>query len=109
MRDMIDCRVRDDRGRPKVPDHISSDMAMAEVREAHGVREITDQTAVTIASWWQSPGREGCAFAQLSTTGMVEPDMLAYDIAGVHKEASPDERLALDMLSTWGLHHISRA
>jgi hypothetical protein len=67
-------------------------------------REIFDSTALAIASWWQSPGSIGRAFAELAGTGSVDSDALADDISATYREAThADDRRALDVLGTWAL------
>jgi hypothetical protein len=103
MGKMIDCRVNG-----RVPDHLSSGEVTVQVRTRNGVREITDAAAVTIASWWQSAGTEGRAFAALSTTGRVELAALVDGIAAVRRYADTTiDQWCLDMLSTWALRHPS--
>lgn len=66
-------------------------------------REISDEAAVTIAAWWQSP-RDGAAFAALAGGMPVAYDRLAFDVHTAYGEATTVwDRLALDMFSTWAL------
>ena len=85
--------------------HVDSDYAERQVtlREG-GEHEIDDDVAVTIASWWQSPGSVGSALAALASGAPVEYEELADDIYRTRPEAStPLDRLTLGMLSTWAL------
>jgi len=70
-----------------------------------GVEEITDQCAATIASFWQSPGNCGKAFASLASTGYVALEELLDDIhySYVHETGDLDDKLMLDMLATWAI------
>lgn len=93
--------------------HASSEDTYRDVRsvrmsvmQADG--EIGDASALTIASWWQSPGTHGRAFAELSTTGTVAVEDLHSDIAAVYQSADARDREALDCLGTWALNHPSR-
>lgn len=89
--------------------HVTSDEALRDVRTSHGIREIEDSTALTIASWWQSPGNVGRVLAQLSTTGSCDVAELLDDIHRTYREAdTQSDRDALDMLATWALNHPSR-
>ena len=94
------------------PSHLSSEEVYAMVEQRLGMEEITDACAVTIASFWQSPGRVGYAMAQLASTGTVDYEEQKDDIHESRKDAvtyfggdSPDVA-ALDMLGTWALSKI---
>ena len=88
-------------------------MTSAEVfhmcRTRTGIREITDECAATIASWWHSPTGDGATFSRLShrITGGVPVESLLDAIYRAQRELdsqagwTPQDRLALDMLSTW--------
>ena len=90
------------------PEHLYTADVLDMVEARHGVVEITDAAALTIASWWQSAGYIGSAFAELASTGSVDADALSRDIAAVYGEAHPTDRQCLDMLGTWAIHHDSR-
>lgn len=93
------------------PAHLMSEQAEAEVTRTYGGDggEVSDACALTIASWWQSPGRVGRHLAELSTTGSVGVEDLLTDIHNTYAEASTQDRPALDLLATWALNHPSRA
>lgn len=95
--------------------HTTSDYAQRQVRDRYGAGhgEIEDGVALTIASWWASPGRTGMALAELATSGSADVTELLEDIAATRDEANycdrpQDELAALDMLATWALNHPSR-
>lgn len=95
------------------PAHLTGDAATAQVTARWAHEEISDACALTIASWWQSPGRVGRAFAQLASTGTVPLEALADDISATFNELRPHcvdipQGRALSMLATWALHHPSR-
>jgi hypothetical protein len=98
------------------PAHLSEAEALAEVAAQEGREEVSDACAVTITSWWQSPGRVGRAFAQLASTGSVRLEALAEDISATFAElrtvglnaANSDQWRALEALATWALNHPSR-
>lgn len=87
--------------------HLSTTAAVAECHRAHGVREISDEAAVTIAALWQSPGRTGAALAALASGAPVDTEALSLDISQTISEhyqgASAEDRLTLDMLGTWAI------
>jgi len=69
--------------------------------------EISDSTAVTIASWWQSPGSVGSAFAALASGAPVVLGDLLDDIRQTRRTLPPDQEAdvrALDMLATWAIN-----
>jgi hypothetical protein len=73
-------------------------------------REIYDSTALAIASWWQSPGAIGRAFAELASTGSADSDALADDIVASYREAThADDHQALNVLGTWALGKARQA
>jgi len=59
---------------------------------------ITDATALTIASWHQSPGLVGGALAQLASTGSVDYLDLMEDIRATDPHDDDD---ALRVLRWW--------
>jgi hypothetical protein len=68
-----------------------------------GREELSNAAAVTIASWYQSPGTEGRAFAALASGAPTNTGALLNDLSTAYKyvqDKSP-ESLALDMLGTW--------
>lgn len=87
--------------------HTEEVEAMCKARE--GVEEITDECAVTIASWWQSPGARGQHFAALASGGQADTDGLFSDISyaldAARRTQDETEReaqlLQLGMLGTW--------
>lgn len=81
----------------------------------NGVSEITDECAATIASWWHSPKGDGAVFSRLShrITGGVEVSELLDAIYNAQRELDTqdvlssdlaNDRLALNMLSTWAIN-----
>lgn len=90
--------------------HMSTEAVEAMCLGRRGVEEITDECAVTIASFWQAPGTTGKAFAQLASTGTVDCDELLSDIHDAWLSAGNlpasevlATRLQLDMLATWAM------
>jgi hypothetical protein len=87
--------------------HVTSRIADAEITEVYGSEgpEISDCVAVTIASWWQSPGTIGHVFASFASGQPVEYDDLAEDIYRTQLSSSLTlrDRQGLDCLSTWAL------
>lgn len=111
MRAMLDVRVNG-----RVPDHLTSPDAADEVFRWRDNPQVTisDAAAVTLASWWQSPGTVGRYLAQLASTGRVNvPDLLA-DIDATRREAESREvfddadALGLSALEAWAVHHPRR-
>lgn len=86
--------------------HMSSADALAMCQRRRGEQEITDACAVTVASFWQSSGTRGSAFAALASTGTVELQTLLDDIhySYVNEAGSLDDKLMLDMLATWAIN-----
>lgn len=66
---------------------------------------ITDGTARTIASWWQSPGTVGRHLATLASGRHVAVDDLLDDIAATRRQADIDDvnDAALTCLRDWAL------
>lgn len=74
---------------------------------------ISTGRAMEIASWWQSPGREGIGMAQFASTGTVTDDLLddiarelrsvwqAYREAGKPTEDIPEDIIALEELDSY--------
>lgn len=99
-------------GRPR---HMSEDEAQEMVAARYGREEITDECAVTIASWWATSARgRGLGMAELSTSGRVRLEDLADDLSDAYNNVTPtslnvvEDTQALDMLATWALNHPSR-
>lgn len=99
-------------------EHVSDEQAYRQVRARHGVDEIDDAVAVTIASWWQSPGTVGRHLAALASGAEVDHADLLDDIAATRQaenyygsshwpRMSSDDRDALDMLATWTLQRTA--
>lgn len=73
--------------------------------------EISDQCAVTIASFYQSPGSVGLAFASLASLGVAELDELldniawarGNDVPALSRDGQAAANLQLDMLATWAI------
>jgi hypothetical protein len=84
--------------------HISSVEAIREIAACHGKREISDECAATIASWWMSPGTTGMPFTILAQGNEVGYADLRDAIMVQYTWASPNDKLALDMLGTWALN-----
>jgi hypothetical protein len=89
-------------------DHASSAVAYQQCQERQGVTEIDDSVAAAIASWWQSPGTSGRAFAALASGAPVESSDVLDDVSDALHTASVwdgRDRLALEMLATWALNY----
>jgi len=90
--------------------HTDSSTATAQVKARYGVDEVDDAVAVTIASWWQSPGTVGRHLAALASGAPVSYQDLADDIAGTRRTpgaVSVDAKRELDMLSTWAIQRTA--
>lgn len=69
---------------------------------------LTDNSALTVAAGWQSPGTQGQAFAELASTGSVSLHALADDIEQAwHLADTSYDRHMLDLLLIWAYHHPS--
>lgn len=97
------------------PALVTSDVVEAEISERYGEREVSDAVALTIASFFQSPGGLGRHFAQLASTGTVDLTHL-LDAINAEREAllpnHPDlaqSHRMLDMLATWGINRPEAA
>lgn len=88
---------------PRLVSHLSTREVIAQCRERHGEREITDAAAATIASWWQSSGTEGSAFAALASGATADASALMRDVSAAVRDTAinTDDRLAIEMLATW--------
>jgi hypothetical protein len=88
--------------------HVPSYLADAEISAVLGSPgpEISDCVAVTIASWWQSPGTIGRHLAALASGAPVQYGDLADDIHATYNGPglSRQDRQDLDVLSTWALN-----
>lgn len=88
--------------------HVTSDAAHADVAavlaqaDMSTAREIHAGTAVTIASWWQSPGRVGSDLAAFASGATVDRSDVLADIAATRPEVTePADNRALDCLATF--------
>lgn len=70
-------------------------------------REVTDSTARTIASWWQSPGRIGRTLAALASGLPVDAGELLDDIHATRQESGYGTHTDLDCLATWAINYPS--
>ncbi len=91
--------------------HLNEDETRAEIARHYGTdTEVSDAAAVTIASWWQSPGGTGSVLAALSTGASWDLEDLLDDIASTRAWAraqnchTPEDDRALDMLATWAIN-----
>jgi hypothetical protein len=95
---------------PRDTRHMYSAEVEDMVLARQGICEISDECAVTIASWWQGPAGHGATFAALVSHFPVSVEDLHAAIADARKDAGTAfDRLALDMLATWALHYASGA
>jgi hypothetical protein len=63
---------------------------------------ISDAAALTIASYWMSPGSEGAALSELVHTGRADHEALSADVTREIKDAAIGwESTALRMLLRW--------
>lgn len=73
----------------------------AQVRFQRG-EPISDQTAVSIAAGWMSPGYDGVHLTALVTTGKADASGLQDNIYAAKHEAERGlDRTALNMLAVW--------
>jgi len=76
--------------------------------------EISDATAVTIASWWQSSGSVGYALAALASGAPIDTQELLDDIYRTRhlstdaQHMTETDKRALDMLATWAINVAPR-
>lgn len=90
------------------PSHLSSQQVRDEIKAAWPDDYISDAAALTIASYWQSPGTHGRAFAELSTTGSVDLEALVSDIGATMDHAMQGfSRRELQSLEAWANNHAS--
>jgi hypothetical protein len=82
------------------------------VKVCAGAGEIPEATAVTIASWWQSPGNIGCVLASFASGAEVNRTALLDDIHSTRRQEgyysgtmSDEDKLALDMLATFIINY----
>lgn len=94
--------------------HASSEQAMDDIGlvmnqfgDMSDWREVDDSTALTIASWYSSPGSVGAVLAELASTGTCDFDDLMDDIAATRQ--TDGQSVELDLLSTWAINHPSRS
>lgn len=88
--------------------HLHLGETEAAVREASAAgRDIGDAAAVTIASWWQSPGANGRHLAALASGAPVLAEDVINDVAHCLAHDGPDDVDAayLDALMTWAVHY----
>lgn len=95
-------------GRPVHAPIVHSAFAYADVMAVTGGltdREITDETARTIASMWASPAPCDKATCALAHGHEFDTEVLIDEIAR-HRSSATQERdsRALDALATWALH-----
>lgn len=87
--------------------HVSSQEAYSLTRSERPV--LDDATAVTIASWWQSPGRIGSVLAGFASGAPVIAEALLSDVqATINEErpyASPADMRALRALEAYVKTH----
>lgn len=89
--------------------HVTSDVAYAQISARLGTHEVDDSVAVTIASWFAGHDASGRVMAELSTTARVTLGPLMDAIRAEWAQClEPRDRIALDMLATWALNHPSR-
>ena len=98
---------------PATRNHLTSDEAAYEVATSYAAgEEISDRAALTVASWWQSPGTVGHVLASLASGRSVQVGALLDDIAATRREITgrsySADHVALDMLATWAINHPSR-
>jgi hypothetical protein len=72
--------------------HVSSETAYAAVLKARSAAtRIDGATAVTIASWWQSPGRIGSVLAGFASGAEVARQDLLDDIDATRAEQGEEQ------------------
>lgn len=88
-------------------EHVSSVYAYRQCDERQGIDEIDDAVAATIASWWQSSGTAGSAFAALASGAPVDHSAVLNDVWAslLETDSGTRDRLALEMLATWAINH----
>lgn len=74
---------------------------------ANDPHEVTDSTARTIASWWQSPGGIGRTLAALASGLPVDTTELLDDIHATRQESGYGTHTDLDCLATWAINYPS--
>jgi hypothetical protein len=70
-------------------------------RNAEARAIITDDMAVTIASWYQTPGGIGRAFAELASTGSVDLDDLRVAMGNETTNRPDDDDVVSHMFALW--------
>lgn len=84
---------------------------LTEVRAAYGEREVSDECARELASWYQSPGSVGHVLAALASGADWDLDAVLDDIAATRRDCPRDYYgdsprsvwLQLDVLATWAI------
>lgn len=101
---------------------MTSEQVWAEIRRLEGSyhadsvpseEEMSDAAALTVCSWFMSPGWDGRAFSELVHTGRVGLEALADDLSRAFDscDQSREGRFnnnALGYVATWALNHPSR-
>lgn len=90
--------------------HLTSEQVHADVRSvlAEAVNEISDATAVTIASWWQSSGTSGSALAALASGAPTDVKALLKDLSDAFESVDKPsaDYDALNCFGTWVLQFV---
>jgi hypothetical protein len=94
-------------------DQHGADLARWDIHDSHQRgTEVDSSTALTIASWWQSPGPTGRELAAFASGARVTTEALLDDIHATRVvegyfdgRMSDDDKLALDMLSTFIINY----
>lgn len=88
--------------------HLTSNEVQREIKQALGVREMSDAAALTVASWYQSSGTAGRGLAALASGYPVDHQAVLDDIYQARRmdAGSRFDREALDMLGTWTLAKV---
>lgn len=76
---------------------------IGEILEGHEPRDISDSSALAIASWWMGPRGYAAVLAQFATTGSADAAELLDAISDTRADAMDDlQALAeLDHLEAW--------
>lgn len=88
--------------------HVSSEYANANVAAVSvmGTGEVEPETAVTVASWYQSPGAIGHVLASFASGAAVDRTELLDDIsATVRSDLGGEWPLELECLSTFVINY----
>lgn len=92
------------------PNHLTESEVTTELYTCSLLRPISDACAITIASWWQSPGSVGCVFAQLASTGKCDSHALLEDIRKTQRDLrvfSTFDSLCFNALTQWVYNKIN--